>query len=44
MLEFLSSPFVGCVEKVKDGYYSVEILKDAYQKFAYFASMCEKNK
>lgn len=42
MLNFLASPFIGCVEKVKDGYYSVGTLKDAYQKFAYFASMCIK--
>lgn len=42
MLDFLSSPFIGCVEKVKDGYYSVGTLKDASQKFAYFAAMCRK--
>ena len=42
MLDFLASPFIGCVEKVKDGYYSVGTLKDASQKFAYFAAMCRK--
>ena len=40
MLQFLSSPLIGCVEKSKDGYSAIGTLNDASQKFDFFAKMC----
>lgn len=42
MLQFLSSPLIGCVEKTKDGYFAVGTLIDAAQKFEFFTRMCNK--
>ena len=44
MLNFLSSPLIGCVEKTKDGYCAVGTLTDASQKFDFFSRMCDKSK
>ena len=41
MLNFLSSPLIGCVDRMKDGYRAIGTLKDASQKFAFFAKMCD---
>lgn len=40
MLQFLSSPLIGCVERSKDGFYAVGTLNDAAQKFEFFSKMC----
>ncbi len=40
MLEFLSSPLIGCVEKTKDGYYVVGSLTDASKKFEFYSKAC----
>ena len=40
MLQFLSSPLIGCVEKAKEGYSAIGTLNDASQKFEFFAKMC----
>ena len=40
MLNFLSSPLIGCVDRMKEGYSAIGTLKDASQKFAFFAKMC----
>ena len=42
MLQFLSSPLIGCVERTKDGYFAVGTLRDAAQKFEFFTRMCSK--
>ena len=44
MLNFLSSPLIGCVEKTKDGYCAVGTLTDASQKFEFFSRMCDESK
>lgn len=44
MLNFLSSPLIGCVEKTKDGYCAVGTLTDASQKFEFFSRMCAESK
>lgn len=41
MLEFLSSPLIGCVEKSREGYSAVGTLGDAAQKFDFFSRMCK---
>ncbi len=40
MLQFLTSPLVGCVEKTKDGYYATGSLSDAARKFAFYSRNC----
>lgn len=40
MLQFLSSPLVGCVEKTKDGYYATGSLSDVARKFAFYSRNC----
>ncbi|WDH76703.1 restriction endonuclease [Exiguobacterium marinum] len=42
MLEFLSSPQIGCVEKTKEGYYALGSLSDAAQKFDFYSQACTK--
>lgn len=42
MLEFLSSPQIGCVEKTKEGYYALGSLSDAAQKFNFYSQACTK--
>ncbi len=44
MLQFLSSPLIGCVEKSKEGYSAVGTLEDAAQKFDFYSRMCEDPK
>ncbi|WP_397538054.1 restriction endonuclease [Rummeliibacillus pycnus] len=36
MLEFLSSPLIGCINKTKEGYYATGSLIDAAQKFDFY--------
>lgn len=43
MLEFLSSPLVGCVGKVKEGYYAIGSLQDAAQKFDFYLKACRSD-
>lgn len=40
MLQFLSSPLVGCVEKTRDGYYATGTLSDVARKFAFYSRNC----
>lgn len=40
MLQFLSSPLIGCVEKTKDGYYATGSLSDAARKFTFYSKCC----
>ncbi|TCI37629.1 hypothetical protein EVJ29_06290 [Exiguobacterium sp. SH4S7] len=42
MLNFLSSPLIGCVEKTKEGYYALASLSDAAQKFDFYFKACTK--
>ena len=44
MLQFLSSPLIGCVEKTKDGYYATGSLADASRKFDFYAQCCTSKK
>lgn len=44
MLDFLASPLIGCIEKVKEGYCAVGTLNDAAQKFEFYARMCQPTK
>lgn len=43
MLQFLSSPLIGCVEKTRDGYYATGSLADASRKFAFYSQCCTVN-
>ena len=43
MLQFLSSPLIGCVEKTRDGYYATGSLADASRKFAFYSQCCTDN-
>jgi len=43
MLQFLSSPLIGCVEKTRDGYYATGSLADASRKFAFYSQSCSAN-
>ena len=43
MLDFLSSPLIGCVGHIKDGYYALGSLTDAANKFGFYAKACVKN-
>lgn len=40
MLDFMSSPLIGCVEKTKDGYYAVGSVADAAKKFDFYSKSC----
>lgn len=40
MLEFMSSPLIGCVEKTKDGYYAVGSVSDASKIFEFYTKSC----
>lgn len=40
MLEFLSSPLIGCVGSVKEGYYALGSLTDAAHKFSFYLKAC----
>lgn len=40
MLEFLSSPFVGCIGKDKDGYYAMGSFDDAAKRLVLLAKAC----
>lgn len=40
MLEFLSSPMVNCVGKIKDEYYAIGSLNEASNKFSFYANAC----
>ena len=40
MLEFLSSPFVGCIGKDKDGYYAMGSFDDAARRLVLLAKAC----
>ncbi|PUF88414.1 MULTISPECIES: restriction endonuclease [unclassified Geobacillus] len=42
MLEFLSSPLIGCVGQTKEGYYAIGSLADAAQKFSFYFHACSK--
>lgn len=41
MLQFLASPLIGCVEKLKEGYSAIGTLDDAAQKFDFYSRMCK---
>lgn len=40
MLNFLSSPLIGCVGETKEGYYALGSLNDAAQKFDFYLKAC----
>lgn len=44
MLQLLSSPLIGCVEKVKDGYYATGSLPDVARKFDFYSKSCVETK
>lgn len=44
ILQFLSSPIIGCVEKTKDGYYATGSLPDVAHKFAFYSQSCSEDK
>ncbi|MGN0340781.1 MAG: hypothetical protein ACI4D0_09820 [Lachnospira sp.] len=44
MLEFLSSPLIGCVEKTKEGYYAVGSVRDASKIFEFYTKYCLNGK
>src|SRR5690606_39089796 len=41
MLDFLSSPLIGCVGITKEGYYAIGSLFDAAQKFEFYLKACK---
>ena len=41
MLEFLSSPLVGCISGSKDGYFAIESLNNISKKFEYYSNACK---
>jgi len=41
MLEFLSSPLIGCVCHSKDGYYAIESLNNISKKFEFYSKSCK---
>lgn len=43
MLQFLSSPLIGCIGRSKEGYYAVGTLADAMNKFNFYAKSCSVN-
>ncbi len=44
MLEFLSSPLIGCIQKVKEGYSANASIFDAANIFAFYARKCRADK
>lgn len=40
MLEFLSSPLIGCVEHTRDGYYAIESLSNISKKLEFYSKSC----
>ncbi|PSA95396.1 hypothetical protein C6370_10485 [Bacillus atrophaeus] len=40
MLQFLSSPLIGCVDRSKEGYYALGTVYDAMNKFNFYAKSC----
>lgn len=44
MLEFMSSPLIGCVEKTKDGYYAIGSVSDASKIFEFYTKACLNDK
>ncbi len=42
ILDFLSSPLIGCVGRKKDAYYATGTLAEASQKFSFYASLCRR--
>ena len=40
MLEFLSSPLIGCVGHTKDGYYAIESLSNISKKLEFYSMSC----
>ncbi|WP_321433628.1 hypothetical protein [Trichococcus flocculiformis] len=40
ILEFLSSPLIGCIGETKEGYYTLGSLMDAAQKFDFYLKAC----
>lgn len=43
MLDFLSSPLIGCVGVTKEGYYALGSLDDAAQKFDFYLKACDRS-
>lgn len=43
MLEFLSSPMINCVGKIKDEYYAIGSLNEASNKFSFYVNACLTN-
>jgi len=41
MLQFLSSPLIGCVGRTNEGYYALGTLLDAKNKFNFYAQCCK---
>lgn len=41
MLEFLSSPLIGCLEHIKDGYYAIESLSNISKKLEFYSKSCK---
>ena len=41
MLEFLSSPLIGCVSHSKEGYYAIESLSNISKKLKFYSKACE---
>lgn len=41
MLEFLSSPLIGCISHSKDGYFAIESLNNISKKFEYYSNACK---
>lgn len=41
MLEFLSSPLIGCLEHTKDGYYAIESLPNISKKLEFYSKSCK---
>ena len=44
MLEFLSSPLIGCIQKVKEGYSANTSIFDASNIFEFYARKCRADK
>ncbi len=41
MLDFLSSPLIGCVAHTKDGYYAIESLANISKKLEFYSKSCK---
>ena len=42
MLDFLSSPLIGCIGHTREGYFALGSLTDAAQKFDFYLKACSK--